>query len=176
MTRYIIRRLILLVPVLIGVTFLVFLITNLAPGDPVITMLGPEYTPEMAAQLREELGLDRPLVEQYLKWLGRAARLDLGKDLITRLSVADQLKARFSTTLLLSLATMVIAVLIGIPIGVLSATKPNSLIDNVGRLLAMIGVSMPVFWLGMLFIIAFAVQIRIFRRAAALRSMGPLPW
>ncbi len=174
MTRYVIRRLILLVPVLIGVTFLVFMITNLAPGDPVLVILGPEYNPQTAAQIRVDLGLDRPLVEQYLRWLSRAVRLDLGKDFITRVSVAEQIKTRLPTTVLLSLATMVIAILIGIPIGVLSATKPNSLLDNGGRLLAMIGVSMPVFWLGMLFIIAFAVQIRIFPPGGSIEEYGPI--
>ena len=173
-TRYIIRRLLLLVPVLVGVTFLVFMITNLAPGDPVLVMLGPEYNPTTAAELREELGLDKSLPEQYLRWLGRAVQLDLGKDFISRRSVAEQIQERLPTTLLLALATMVVAILIGIPIGVLSATKPNSLLDNVGRIVAMAGVSMPVFWLGMLLIIAFAVQIRIFPPGGSIAEYGPI--
>lgn len=173
-TRYVVRRLLLLIPVIIGVTFLVFLLTNLAPGDPVMVMLGPEYNPITAAQMREELGLDKPLLEQYVRWLGRAARLDLGKDFITKRSVAEQIQMRLPTTILLSLGSMIIAIGLGVPIGVVSATRRNSWIDNLGRIVAMLGVSMPVFWVGMLLIIAFAVNIRWFPAGGSVEEYGPI--
>ncbi|MDR7543075.1 MAG: ABC transporter permease [Armatimonadota bacterium] len=170
--RYVRRRLALLVPVVVGITVLVFLLAQLAPGDPVIVMLGPEYDERTAARLRRELGLDRPLVIQYLRWLARAARGDLGRDFISKVPVTDQIGARLPTTLLLTGTTMVVALAVGIPVGVLSAVRRDSLADHLGRVVAMIGVSVPVFWLGMLLIMAFAVRIQWFPPGGSVREYG----
>lgn len=170
--RYVRRRLVLLIPVVIGVTILVFMLVQLAPGDPVIVMLGPEYDERTAIQLRRELGLDRPLIVQYLRWLVRAVRGDLGRDFISKVPVSEQIRLRLPTTLLLTGTTMVVALAVGVPVGVLSAVRRDSIADHLGRVVAMIGVSVPVFWLGMLLIIAFAVKVQWFPPGGSIREYG----
>lgn len=123
MFRLILKRLLLLIPVLIGVTFLVFSILSLAPGDPVLVVLGDNATEEAAEAMRSELGLDKPFLERYVNYIWDLLHGDFGKSYKTKLSVSDQILKRFPNTILLALSSMLIALLFGIPLGILSAKK-----------------------------------------------------
>ena len=131
MFRLILKRLLLLIPVLIGVTFLVFSILSLAPGDPVLVVLGDNATEEAAEAMRSELGLDKPFLERYVNYIWDLLHGDFGKSYKTKLSVSDQILSRFPNTILLALSSMLIALLLGIPLGILSAKKQYTLLDNV---------------------------------------------
>ena len=161
MSGYLLRRLLSLVPVVFGVTVLVFLIIHLTPGDPARIMLGAAGRPEDVENLRRELGLDQPIHVQYARWLERAAHGDLGRSSALRRPVLDEVVARFKNTLLLSSAAMLVSFPLGIAIGVLSAVKRGSLIDRVAILLATFGLSLPSFWFGMVLIMIFTVQLRL---------------
>jgi peptide/nickel transport system permease protein len=171
---YSIRRIVLLVPVLFGLSILAFLLIHLAPGDPVIAQLGLHPTAETVARLRASLGLNDPLPVQYLVWLQRTLRGDLGQSLYAHAPVIDLIIQRFPTTLALTVLSTLIALAIGLPLGVVSATRRDSIIDNLGRILAIVGVSVPVFWLGFLLILAFAVAIRIFPPGGSVTQYGPI--
>jgi len=158
--RFVVKRALLAIPVLLGVSFLVFLILHLAPGDPTVLMLGTEWTPQDAARLRAELGLDKPLLAQYVDWLGRVLHGNLGNQYTTRQPVLGAIIERLPTTLTLALGSMVVAIGLGIPIGMITAWTRRSWIDSAMRVLALIGISMPVFWLGIVLIIVFAVTLR----------------
>jgi peptide/nickel transport system permease protein len=178
LTRYIIRRVISLIPTLLGVTFIVFLFLRLLPGDPAVAMLGEHAAEENVERIREQLGLNRPLFldrealergdihgffdSQYIRFLARLTKGDLGNSIHRRVPIADELKRRFPATIELALLSMCIAVGIGVPIGVVSAARRNSLLDNVSMLGALIGVSMPIFWLGLMEIMLFAVVLNWF--------------
>src|SRR5262245_29378275 len=136
--RYVGRRLFLFIPVMIGVSLLVFGLIHLAPGDPVVVILGSEYNPQAAAQLRQHLGLDQPLWVQYGVWLVRIARGDLGQSLFAHLPVAGLILQSLPLTLQLALSGMAVAISIGLPAGVLAATRPNTIWDHIGRITAMI--------------------------------------
>ena len=176
MTRYIIRRIISVIPTLIGVTFVIFMFQRLIPGDPAIAMLGEHATDESIERIREQLGLNRPLFldrdaladgdvngfldSQYINYMGRLSRLDLGDSIHRRIPVLETLKLRFPATVELSLLSIIIAVMIGIPVGILSASRRNSLIDSVTMVGSLVGVSMPIFWLGLMEIMLFAVILK----------------
>ena len=160
MFRLILKRLLLLIPVLIGVTFLVFSILSLAPGDPVLVVLGDNATEEAAEAMRSELGLDKPFLERYVNYIWDLLHGDFGKSYKTKLSVHDQILSRFPNTILLALSSMLIALLFGIPLGILSAKKQYTLLDNVASVGGLISVSMPNFWLGLLLVILFALKLR----------------
>ena len=160
MFRLILKRLLLLIPVLIGVTFLVFSILSLAPGDPVLVVLGDNATEEAAEAMRSELGLDKPFLERYVNYIWDLLHGDFGKSYKTKLSVSDQILSRFPNTILLALSSMLIALLFGIPLGILSAKKQYTLLDNVASVGGLISVSMPNFWLGLLLVILFALKLR----------------
>lgn len=161
MHKYIIRRLLLLIPVILGVTFLVFSIMHFTPGDAALTILG-ERAPEAEVQaLREEMGLNDPLPVQYLRYISKAVRGDFGRSYKTNRSVFDEVFARFPATLKLTSAAMLLAVLIGIPVGIISATKQYTLTDSITMILALVGVSMPVFWLGLMLILVFSVKLGV---------------
>lgn len=161
MYRYILRRLIMLVPVIIGVTFIVFFILNLSPGDPAAMILGDQASAEALEMKREELGLNDPLLVRYGKYMFGLVRGDLGTSYRNNLDVWDQVVERFPNTFILALASIIIALLIGIPTGITSSLKQYSLVDNVSMVLALIGVSMPIFWLGLILVIVFALNLRI---------------
>jgi len=171
---YSIRRIVLLVPVLFGLSVLVFLLLHLAPGDPVIAQIGLHPTAETVERLRRELGLDDPLPVQYLVWLNRMLHGDFGNSLYAHAPVLDLILQRLPITLALTFSSITLAVLVGLPLGVVSATHRDSAIDNVGRILAIVGVSVPVFWLGFLLILAFAVEIRIFPPGGSVNQYGPI--
>ena len=160
MFRLILKRLLLLIPVLIGVTFLVFSILSLAPGDPVLVVLGDNATEEAAEAMRSELGLDKPFLERYVNYIWDLLHGDFGKSYKTKLSVSDQILSRFPNTILLALSSMLIALLFGIPLGILSAKKQYTQLDNVASVGGLISVSMPNFWLGLLLVILFALKLR----------------
>jgi peptide/nickel transport system permease protein len=159
MGRYISRRLIHLIPVLLGITLLVFAFLHLIPGDPATVMAGERSTPEQVAAIREQLGLNKPLPIQYLTFLGNLIRLNLGTSIVSGVSIADEIKLRWPATFELSVAAMVIATIIGIPAGVLAAVRRNSAVDNLTMSGSLLGVSLPVYWLGLLLIYFFAVNL-----------------
>lgn len=160
MYRYILRRLLLLIPVMIGVSFVVFTIMFFTPGDPAKILLG-ERAPEAEVQaLRTQMGLDDPFFVQYGRFIFNAVQGDLGRSLTTRRPAALELFARFPATLQLAAAGVLVAVLIGIPIGILSATKQYSLFDGAAMVIALIGVSMPNFWQGIMMVLLFSIFLR----------------
>ena len=174
MFRLILKRLLLLIPVLIGVTFLVFSILSLAPGDPVLVVLGDNATEEAAEAMRSELGLDKPFLERYVNYIWDLLHGDFGKSYKTKLSVSDQILSRFPNTILLALSSMLIALLLGIPLGILSAKKQYSLLDNVASVGGLISVSMPNFWLGLLLVILFALKLRWLPSQGMGEGTGPM--
>lgn len=170
--RYIARRLVLVLVVLLGVSVFVFSLIRFAPGDPIFVALGVDYTPELARQIEHELGLDKPIEQQYIWWLGQVLRGDFGRSIVLGETVQDLIRSRMTNTLVLALGSMTVALLIAVPLGIISAIYKDSLIDNVSRILAMIGVSMPVFWLGILLLIAFALKLRWFPAGGSFAEHG----
>lgn len=160
MTQYILRRLIQSLFIIWGCATLVFFMLRLIPGDPVVQMLGVEYTPEAAEALRHKLGLDQPLHIQYARWLGSVLRGDLGGSIASGESVSDAIASGLPKTLSLSLLSFLIAVTIAIPAGIIAALRRNTALDYAGSIIAFIGVSMPSFWFGIILILIFAVRLR----------------
>jgi peptide/nickel transport system permease protein len=158
-TRYLIRRLLLTIPVLFGVATLVFSLIHLVPGDPVQAMLGDSASPQDIAELRGRLGLDRPLLVQYGAFLKGVTRGDLGASLRTNQAVTAAIMERMPATLELALAAMSVAILISIPLGILAAVRAGTKVDLAATTLALIGISMPNFWLGPLLAILFSVTL-----------------
>jgi peptide/nickel transport system permease protein len=156
---YLLRRVGAALPVIGVVSVVVFSLIHLTPGDPVSIMLREETDPATAATLRRQLGLDRPLALQYLAWLGRAVQGDLGRSIRTNQPVADAIRQRVPVTLSLATAALVVALLIGLPAGILAALRRNSLIDVIATLVAICGVSLPSFWLAILLILIFSVTL-----------------
>ncbi len=159
MTRYIFRRLLLLIPTLLGVLTIVFFMVALSPGDAARVMLGERASPEQLELVRAELGLDRPLGERYVRYIYRAVRLDFGRSIKTGRPVMQEIKELFPATVELALVAMFIATSLGILIGVLSAVRQNTWIDYTSMVGALTGVSMPVFWLGLVLIMIFSVGL-----------------
>ena len=163
MTGYVIRRLLSSVPVLLIVSLCVFSLTNLLPGDPVHALLGDEVatTPEVEARLREELGLNDPLPVQYLRWLGNALRGELGTSIQSKQKVTEALGNRLPVTLQLALVAWCIGIAIAVPFGIIAALNRNSWIDQLATVLALSGVAVPAFWMGLMFILVFAVWFKL---------------
>ena len=159
MRRYLAHRLIAALFVLVGVSFVVFLALHLTPGDPAQILLGPMATPAELTALRGQLGLDQPVLVQYGRWIARAAHGDLGRSIMLRRAVLPELWRRFHATLVLAAGGLVIAFPLGIALGILSATRPGSVLDRLSQVVAMIGISMPAFWVGLLLIIGFSVRL-----------------
>ncbi|MBP1316252.1 ABC transporter permease [Herbaspirillum huttiense F1] len=153
------RRLLLSVPTLLLVSMVVFSLLAVLPGDPVAAILGMEATPEAAAALRLKLGLDDPLLVQYGRWLWAVLHGDLGRSFIDNTPVADALWQRLPVTIELAIGSFLVAVVIAVPAGILSAARPRGWANAIGTLIALFGMSVPHFWLGMLFIILFAVKL-----------------
>ena len=159
MLTFIARRLLLAIPVLLGVVFVVMLTIELIPGDAVSLMLGEHATPEAVAKLRAYLGLDEPLLVRYVGYVGRVARGDLGRSIQQNRPVVDELADAWPATLELTAAALVIAAALGIAAGVISAVRPNSAFDALARLGSLFGLSMPVFWTGLVLIVVFALWL-----------------
>ncbi|MBX5476486.1 MAG: ABC transporter permease [Clostridia bacterium] len=162
MTQYVLRRLLLLVPTLFGILFVVFLSLHLIPGDPATALLGQHATPESIAAIRQRLGLDKPLPVQFLYYLESVARLDLGDSIVTRTPVLVELGQRLPVTITLTVLSMIIAVVGGMALGIAAAVRRASIVDYLGMSVALLGVSMPIFWLALLMIYYLAVQLHWF--------------
>jgi peptide/nickel transport system permease protein len=161
MTRYIAQRVLSLIPVLFGVTLLVFLVMQLAPGDPAQIMLGPKATETSLTQLRHELGLDQPLHVQYLRWLGRVLRGDWGRSIQLKREVLPFTLNRFQNSVYLMILAILLACSVGIPTGVISAVRQYTLSDRGAMIFVLMGFSMPIFWLGILMQIIFGLKLGI---------------
>jgi ABC-type dipeptide/oligopeptide/nickel transport system permease component len=158
---YILKRLLSLVPILLGVATLTFVLMYIVPGDPVRAIAGERYDEDTLARMRAELGLDRPLIVQYVDFLGRLARFDLGVSFVTRRPVSEAIRERFPKTLILALSAMGIAILCGVAIGALAAWGRRPVLSRILMTASLVGVSMPVFWLGLLLIFLFAIELRV---------------
>ncbi|MEO5985927.1 MAG: ABC transporter permease [Candidatus Limnocylindria bacterium] len=158
MGKFILRRLLLLIPILLGLTIVIFLFIRLLPGDPAGAILGERATPESLERVRAALGLDRPLPEQYFEYLSGLVRLDLGSSFITNRDVVDDFLQRFPATIELSVAAMIFALGLGIPLGLVAAKRRGTLVDNLGTVVSLIGISIPIFFLGLMLKFAFAIQ------------------
>jgi len=154
------RRIIEAIPVVFGVSVLVFMLIHFIPGDPAIAILGERATEENIQAMRERLGLNEPLYEQYIIWVGNMVQGDLGNTVRGNIPIKNEIADRFPATIELSLAALTIAVLLGVPIGIVSAIKRNSLIDTASMFLALFGVSIPIFVLGLLLIFLIGVEFR----------------
>jgi peptide/nickel transport system permease protein len=161
MFNYIVKRVLGVIPVLLCVSMLVFGFLRIIPGDPALVMLGERATQENIDRVREQLGLNKPLYQQYLTFVGNALRGDLGTSIIRQEPVAQQIVRRFPATLELALAAMIIALVVGIPAGIISAVRRGSWFDTGSMLVALTGVSMPIFWLGLMLIFLFSVVLHL---------------
>ena len=159
MHKYILKRLLMLIPVILGVTFIVFFILNLSPGDPAAMILGEQATAEALEMKREELGLNDPILVRYFNYMKDLLHGDMGVSYRNSISVWEQVIDRFPNTVVLAIAGILVALLIGLPLGILSAKKQNTIIDNISMVLSLIGVSMPNFWFGLLVVMLFSLKL-----------------
>lgn len=167
MLGYSVRRLLVAMPTLWGVATISFLLLHLIPGDPAKVMAGPTATPQDVQRLRHQFGLDRPLGAQYLSYLGRLVRGDFGVSTRTGNSVLSEISARAPFTIQLAIFAIIIAALVGTTLGVIAAVKRNTMIDTLLSGLSVLGVSMPVYWVGLLLVMLFAVQFQWLPAAGA---------
>jgi peptide/nickel transport system permease protein len=158
---YIVERVAFAVVMLLGVTMILFALMRLAPGGPEAVLVGGEFSPEAAAQVRERLGLDRPLATQYVAWVSAAARGDLGRSFKSGEPVATLIRERLGPTLHLTGGALVFALVVAIPLGVLAAVKRNSVWDTLASAVALFGVSFPSFWLGIMLILLFSEALHL---------------
>lgn len=159
MKKYIVKRIIQTVPVLIGISIIVFALVNLQPGDPFSTMMDPNLSLEMKAQMLERLGYNDPLPVQYFKWLMRALQGDLGYSIAFKQPVVSVIGSCIGNTVILSICSLILSVVIAVPCGVVSATHSRIKIDYIVTILAFIGLSIPAFFFGMLLIKIFSVDL-----------------
>jgi len=156
---YAVKRFLTIVPVLIGISLIVFSFIHLIPGDPAVTMLGERATPQRVAEVRAQLGLDRPLYIQYSIYVGKILHGDFGASILRGDPVLLDLVRRFPATVELATSAILIAILVGVPMGIIAAVWRNSLFDALSRLVALTGVSMPIFWLGLMLAWFFGVML-----------------
>jgi len=161
MFQYVIRRVLAAIPVMLIVSATVFTLLYLTPGDPASVILGPDATPERIAELRERLGLNDPWHIQLIRWYGRLAQGDLGQSLFLNQPVGQAIRERAEPTILLTLLALAVSIAIGLPTGIASALARGRWIDTVVMLVAIVGLSMPTFWLGLNLIYAFAVTLNL---------------
>ena len=162
MPIYILRRLLQMIPVMIGVTLVVFLIMQLVPGDPARMLAGEGASPEQIEAIRNSLGLNRPLWVQYFSYLGNVLQGDFGKSIVTSSPVLEEILIRLPTTIELALASIFVAISLGLVAGIVSATKQNTVADMSIMVVAHIGVSMPSFWMGLMLMYYFSVELGMF--------------
>ena len=167
MVKYILKRLLMMIPIIIGISLLIFFVMSLSPGDPARLILGENVPQEEVDQLREEMGLNDPLVVQYGNYVANALRGDLGESYRTGLSVTDEIVARYPNTMKLATGAVMIAIVLGIPIGVISAIKQYTLIDNISMMVSMVLTSMPGFWYGLMLMLIFALKLGWFPAAGS---------
>ncbi len=159
MIAYLLKRIAASLGVILGMILLVMLILDIIPGDPAALMLGESASPEMVAHLRRELGLDQPLLARYFQYLARLARGDLGRSVREMSSVSRLIGETWPHTLKLTAAAMLLAVAVGLPLGVLSGARAGSWIDHLSRLLSLMGLCMPVFWIGLVLMVVFSLEL-----------------
>ncbi len=159
--QYVLQRLISALVVVLGLTFVVFMIMQIVPGDPARVILGPYASDESVLGLRERLGLNRPFLEQYLSWLGGVAQGDFGQSLLNSQEVAPQLWGRVGPTFELALVSLLVGLAIAFPAGVIAALKPGSALDIVVTLFSQIGVCVPTFWMGILLVIVVSLNLKL---------------
>ena len=159
MYKYICKRILMMIPVIIGVSLLVFLVLKMTPGDPARVVAGSEADEATVEQIREELGLNKPVLQQYVDYMLNLLHGDMGTSYTTNKPVAEEILARMPTTFILAFAGVFVAVLIGIPLGIISATKQYSILDYISTLLALGGLAMPNFWLGLMLILLFSLKL-----------------
>jgi ABC-type dipeptide/oligopeptide/nickel transport system permease component len=172
MRRYILQRVFGLVGVLFGVSIVLFVALHLAPGDPAQLLLGPLVRPDDLARLRQELGLDQPLPIQYLTWLGHVLQGDLGRSIASHRPVLAEVFERFQATALLAGASLLISAAVGVTLGVLAAVNRGGRIDRASMLFALLSMSTPSFWLGMVLIIAFALVLGVLPGSGMISPRG----
>ena len=160
MLQYVIKRLLSTIPVLIGISLLLFFMLRMLPGDPAQVLAGLMATPDEVELIRHQLGLDRPIHVQYAFFLGRLARFDLGRSARTQNPVTEEIWARLPNTMMLAVVAITLACLFGIPAGIISAVRPYTWLDYVVTSTAIFGISMPVFWLGLMLVVVFAVWLQ----------------
>jgi peptide/nickel transport system permease protein len=164
MTAYVLRRLVALVPILWGISLIIFILMSVVPGDPVAGLIDPRagtFDPQAAEELRRQWGLDRPKHEQYLQFLGNAIRGDLGRSLQQHTPVSGMVLDRLPATARLGLAAMVYATIVGVSLGVIAAINRSRVADTASMAIALLGVSMPVFWLGLMLMLIFGVILHV---------------
>ncbi|MGV8832527.1 MAG: ABC transporter permease [Devosia sp.] len=172
MSGYIVKRLLAAIPVLFGLSIIVFLIMALIPGDPATAILGSYATPENVARINADLGLDRPLYEQYVIWIGNLLHGDFGRSYMLNRPVLDEILERFSATLILAGTSLVICTILGLLAGIVSAVRQFTWADRLITVIVLIGISMPSFFLGLLLIIIFGVQWRLLPPSGMLSTYG----
>lgn len=175
MRTYILRRIVHTIPVLLGVATVIFLALRLIPGDPAIALAGEKASAAEVERLREELGLNRPLVVQYVEFLGRTATLQLGHSLRTGGDINTELAANFGPTIELSLAALVIALVVGLPAGVVAAMRRHTPVEYVTMVLSLLGISMPVFWIGLMLIYWLGAQAGWFPLSGTVSNTVDVP-
>lgn len=159
MLKYIIKRLLIMIPILIAISFIIFMILDFTPGDPAALILGESATEESIAALREKMNLNDPFLLRFLRYLGNAFRGDFGNSYRTGLPVMEELAARIPTSLKLATVSIILVIIIGVPIGIISALKRYSLIDTISLTTALLLTSMPNFWLGLMLILLFSLAL-----------------
>jgi len=159
MGKYIFKRVLMMIPVIIGLSLLVFLVLKMTPGDPARVVAGAEADEATVEQIREDLGLNKPVLQQYVDYMLGLLHGTMGNSYTTGKPVIDEIKARMPTTFILAFAGVAVAVVIGIPLGIISATKQYSILDYISTLLALAGVAMPNFWLGLMLILLFSLKL-----------------
>ena len=162
MLKYIAKRLLAMIPVVLGVILIVYCIMSMAPGDPARTILGEMATEEQVAELRHEMGLDAPVLVQYARYVWNLLHGDLGTSYASRINVSTEIWSRFPNTIKLALFASLISVLFALPLGILAAVKQNTFFDSASMFIAIIGISCPTFWFGLILILVFAVNLRWF--------------
>lgn len=161
MLQYVFKRILMMIPVLLGISFILFAVMSLTPGDPARIILGEYATEQDVETLREELGLNENFVIRYVDYVGDAVQGDFGQSYRTKLPVGEELMARFPTTLKLAFIAILIAIVIGIPIGIISAIKQYSLIDGASLVSALVLTSMPSFWMGLMLMLIFSTKLNL---------------
>lgn len=162
MIKYIIKKLILTIPVLIGLTIIIFLMLHLSPGEPVDLIVGPNATPEVYESVRRDLGLDKPLITQYLIFIKNAVRGDLGRSILQKRPVIEMIKQRFPVTLELGFWGLLLSFSIAVPTGIIAAINRETKVDYVAMAIALLGISVPSFFLGLMLLYFFAFRMNMF--------------
>jgi peptide/nickel transport system permease protein len=159
MVKYIVKRLILIIPIIFGISIILFTIMNLTPGDPAQMLIGDTYTEEALEQLRAELGLDKPFFQQYIDYIWNALHGDFGISYRTRNPVFDEVFSRFPHTVAITFLSIIIQVVVGVIVGIVAAVKQYSLLDTISQAITMVLASVPDFWIGLMLLLLFSVKL-----------------